>query len=115
MTTAKPLHSSPDPAAPPAAPHRTFSQNLATWPPPVAWCFGRDAAVDMRDELVCVESVMTSPDEAIMILRLRKPQDGQEYGVELRLPGGVIDHIDGSLIAGMTLAEIGTLEPDGSS
>ncbi len=97
-----------------AAARRTLSQDLEQWPPPVAWCFGHHAVVDLSDELVSVESVMTHADEAVAILRLRKPRDRQEYGVELRLPTGVFERIDDSLTAGTTLAEIGALELDAS-
>jgi hypothetical protein len=78
--------------------------------PCVVWCFGHDATVELRDTLVDVESVVTSAAESIVILRLRKPRDGQEYGVELRLPSRVVENIRECLAPGMTLAEIGNLD-----
>ena len=84
-------------------------KTMLPWPPEVTWAFGHSPVVERGDTVVAAE--LLTPDAGIIALRMCKKADGQEYGIELRLPPDAAERALQSLRPGMTLAEVGELEP----
>jgi hypothetical protein len=84
-------------------------KTMLPWPPEVTWAFGHSPVVERGDTVVAAE--LLAPTAGIIALRMCKKADGQEYGIELSLPADAAEGVLQSIRPGMTLAEVGELEP----
>jgi hypothetical protein len=112
MTTHAPAEILPGREAALSAGSKMIKQ-LTSWPPRITWAFGHAVSVELSDHLIEVEWIR--PLDGLIGLRLRKTDDSQEYGVEMRLTPASIEDALQTIQPGMTLAAIGELKLSESS
>ena len=95
-------------AALPVSPGSKMIKQLTSWPPAITWTFGHAVSVQLSDRLIEVEWIR--PLDGFIGLRMRRTDDAQEYGVELRLPPAAVDDALQNIQSGMTLTAIGELK-----
>ena len=97
-----------DAAALPVSTGSKMIKQLTSWPPAITWTFGHAVSVQLSDRLIEVEWIR--PLDGFIGLRMRRIDDAQEYGVELRLPPAAVDDALQNIQSGMTLTAIGELK-----